>query len=289
MYGSCDGPIALTGEIRDVVKARLNRLGNGQRDVFELLALAGAVPLQTLMLIANPQDMDALQERALIRVTHDHPPMVSIANPVTAGIVANVVPPGAARNSAAGSRPCWSDTLDTGGSAGVAWALDCGEEVSSEVALAAASWPTMPRIHLGAAFRRGGRRQRRPLAGAIENVHAHFAVNNEDPHGASCEALDGAARRWIPLPEWVTLQLLRVDWTTRSPAAAPRRRAGRSCIGSASPRSLADESRVAVRQPAGGCAWRSGTGRSPKDRYDEVLAQNRHAWTRGPGQPNQGS
>ena len=75
------GPIALTGEIRDVVKARLNRLGTGQRDVFELLALAGAVPLQTLMLIANPQDMDALQERALIQVTHDHPPMVSVANP----------------------------------------------------------------------------------------------------------------------------------------------------------------------------------------------------------------
>ena len=89
-----NGPIALTGEIRDVVKARLNRLGTGQRDVFELLALAGAVPLQTLMLIGNPQDMDALQERALIRVTHDHPPMVRVANPVTAGIVASVVPPG---------------------------------------------------------------------------------------------------------------------------------------------------------------------------------------------------
>ena len=50
-----NGPIALTGEIRDVVKARLNRLSPGQRDVFELLALAGAVPLQTLMNIANPR------------------------------------------------------------------------------------------------------------------------------------------------------------------------------------------------------------------------------------------
>ena len=87
-------PIALTGEVRDIIKARLNRLSPGQRDVFELLALAGAVPLQTLMTIFNPQDMDTLQERGLIQVSHDHPPMVSVANPVTAGIVARVVPPG---------------------------------------------------------------------------------------------------------------------------------------------------------------------------------------------------
>ena len=135
-----NGPIALTGEIRDVVKARLNRLGTGQRDVFELLALAGSVPLQTLMLIADPQDMDALQERALIRVTHDHPPMVSVANPVTAGIVASVVPPGRSAEVRRRLTAVLQETnaLDAGGATGVAWALNCGEQVRPEVALAAA-------------------------------------------------------------------------------------------------------------------------------------------------------
>ena len=139
--GPGNSPIALTGEVRDVVKARLNRLSPGQRDVFELLALAGAVPLQTLMKIFNPQDMDALQERALIHVSHEHPPMVSVANRLSAGIVASVVPPGRSaelRRRLTAVLPGLRAAGAGGGSTGVAWALDCGEKISPELALAAA-------------------------------------------------------------------------------------------------------------------------------------------------------
>ena len=126
-----DRPVALAGEIRDVLKARLNRLSPGQRDVFELLSLAGALPLQTLMNVSKAQDIDTLQERALIRVSHDHPPMVSIANPVTAGIVASVVPPGrsAELRRRLGAVLQDLDLDEYTGSTAVAWALDCGEEV----------------------------------------------------------------------------------------------------------------------------------------------------------------
>ncbi len=217
-----NGPIALTGEIRDVVKARLNRLGTGQRDVFELLALAGAVPLQTLMLIANPQDMDALQERALIQVTHDHPPMVSVANPVTAGIVASVVPPGRSaelrRRLTAVLQE--SDALDSGGATGVAWALDCGEQVRPEVALAAAHTANSasdPEAALR--FIQEAEGSEPAVLTAIESVNAHILVNNTESARRVLEALDDAACRELPLSEWSALQLLRAELEKRSPAA----------------------------------------------------------------------
>jgi DNA-binding CsgD family transcriptional regulator len=224
-----NGPIALTGEIRDVVKARLNRLGTGQRDVFELLALAGAVPLQTLMLIANPQDMDALQERTLIRVTHDHPPMVSVANAVTAGIVASVVPPGRSaelrRRLTAVLQE--SDALDAGGSTGVAWALDCGEQVSPEVALAAAraaNSASDPAAALRFVQEIDGGEPAVPLA--IESVTAHISVNNDESAHRVLESLHKEARGELPLAEWTALQLLRAELEKRStaPGTDPRAR-----------------------------------------------------------------
>ena len=216
-----NGPIALTGEIRDVVKARLNRLGTGQRDVFELLALAGAVPLQTLMLIANPQDMDALQERALIRVTHNHPPMVSVANPVIAGIVASVVPPGRSaelrRRLTAVLQE--SDALYAGGATGVAWALDCGEQVSPGVALAAAlaaNSASDPAAALRFIQEIEGDEPAVPMA--IESISAHISVNNEESARRVLEAWDDAACRDLPLAEWTALQLLRAELEKRSTA-----------------------------------------------------------------------
>ncbi|MGO4805565.1 LuxR C-terminal-related transcriptional regulator [Arthrobacter sp. 2MCAF15] len=224
-----NGPIALTGEIRDVVKARLNRLGAGQRDVFELLALAGAVPLQTLMHIANPQDMDALQERALIRVTHEHPPMVSVANPVTAGIVASVVPPGRSaelrRRLTAVLQD--SDALEAGGATGVAWALDCGEQVRPEVALAAAHTANSASDPVAALrFIQEAEGSERDVQAAIESMNAHILVNNEESARRVLEALDEAACRELPLAEWTALQLLRAELEKRStaPGADPKAR-----------------------------------------------------------------
>ncbi len=221
-------PIALTGEVRDVIKARLNRLSPGQRDVFELLALAGAVPLQTLMAIFNPQDMDNLQERGLIQVSHNHPPMVSVANPVTATIVAGVVPPGRSAELRRRLTAVLADTeqSEPAGSADVAWALDCGEQVSTATALTAArlannaSDPTsaLRFVHEIDAFG--------AAAGvAIESVQAHIAVNNDESARRVLNKLEATSGEDLPLGEWVALQLLQVELDQRGPGTSAAARA----------------------------------------------------------------
>ncbi|WP_346960586.1 LuxR family transcriptional regulator [uncultured Arthrobacter sp.] len=267
-------PITLTGEVRDVVKARLNRLSPGQRDVFELLALAGAVPLQTLMRIFNPQDMDNLQERALIQVSHDHPPMVSVVNSVTAAIVASVVPPG---RSAELRRRLTAVLPDTGQSepgraTDIAWALDCGERISAETALAAAqlandaSDPTsaLRFIHEidGCAA----------LAGAtVETVQAHLAVNNKESARRILQSMDGAAGEEYPLAEWVTLQLLRVDMDHRSPAAAAHARTRLELVRERLSAQPADDS-AAVERARGQVRLAEIKLAAFEGRYDDVLA-----------------
>lgn len=220
-------PIALTGEVRDVVKARLNRLSPGQRDVFELLALAGAVPLQTLMRIFNPQDMDNLQERALIQVSHDHPPMVSVANAVTASIVASVVPPGRSAELRRRLTAVLSDTDQEkdGGAADLGWALDCGEPISVETAVAAAhraNDASDPVSALRYIHEIDG--SEALAAAAVETVRAHLALNNNEPARRVLHGIDNA-REDVPLTEWIALQLLRAELERRSPATAADARA----------------------------------------------------------------
>jgi len=220
-------PISLTGEVRDVVKARLNRLSPGQRDVFELLALAGAVPLQTLMRIFNPQDMDSLQERALIQVSHDHPPMVSVANAVTASIVASVVPPGRSaelrrRVTAVLSE---SEQAKAGGVTDLAWALDCGERISAETAVAAAHQANDTSDPVSALRFIHEIDGCEALAGAaVETVRAQIALGNAQSARRVLHGLEGPGGE-LPLTEWVALQLLGVELDRRGPATAADARA----------------------------------------------------------------
>ncbi|HET9348728.1 MAG TPA: helix-turn-helix transcriptional regulator, partial [Arthrobacter sp.] len=217
-----DKPVALAGEIRDVLKARLNRLSPGQRDVFELLSLAGALPLQTLMSVSRAQDIDTLQERALIRVSHEHPPMVSIANPVTAGIVASVVPPGRSAELRRRLGAVLQDQdLDAfTGSTAVAWALDCGEEVEPRLALAAA------RAANKSSDPQSALRFAREIAGgeklaevAVESARAFIALHNDDAARRILAEVEQRAGEGLPLDEWASLQLLWAELDRRSPAA----------------------------------------------------------------------
>lgn len=218
-----DRPVALAGEIRDVLKARLNRLSPGQRDVFELLSLAGALPLQTLMNVSKAQDIDTLQERALIHVSHEHPPMVSIANQVTAGIVASVVPPGRSAELRRRLRAVLQD-LDLDeytGSTAVAWALDCGEEVHPRLALAAA------RLANKASDPQSALRFTREIADgektvdvAVESARAFISQHNDDAARRVLGGVEHRAGGDLALEDWATLQLLWAELDRRSPAAA---------------------------------------------------------------------
>lgn len=216
-------PISLTGEVRDVVKARMNRLSPGQRDVFELLALAGAVPLQTLMSIFNPHDMDTLQERGLIQVSHDHTPTVCVTNSVTAAIVASVVPPG--RSAELRRRLtavlAGDEELEPGGPIGVAWALDCGERISPALALAAAQRANNS-SDAAAALRflhAVGGLEAVP-AGAIEAARAHLSLGNDEAARRILQKLVETAEDDLPVTEWVTVNLLLAEVDLRGPATA---------------------------------------------------------------------
>ncbi|MDQ0757138.1 LuxR C-terminal-related transcriptional regulator [Arthrobacter sp. B3I4] len=220
-------PISLTGEVRDVVKARMNRLSAGQRDVFEMLALAGALPLQTLMSIFNPHDMDTLQERGLIQVSHDHTPTVCVANTVTAAIVASVVPPG---RSAELRRRLTAvlggdEELEPGGPTGVAWALDCGERISPVLALAAAQRANNASDSAAALrfLQAVGGFEAVP-AGAIEAARAHLSLGNEEAARRILQKLVETADDTLPVAEWVTVNLLLADIDQRGavPAVASR-------------------------------------------------------------------
>lgn len=217
-----DKPVALAGEIRDVLKARLNRLSPGQRDVFELLSLAGALPLQTLMSVSRAQDIDTLQERTLIRVSHDHPPMVGIASRVTAGIVASVVPPGRSAELRRRLGAVLQD-LDLGkcvGSTAVAWALDCGEEVDARLALAAA------RTANKASDPQSALRFAREIAGgeklaevAVESARAFIALNNDDAARRLLADFEQRTGEGLALEDWASLQLMWAELDRRGPAA----------------------------------------------------------------------
>ena len=216
-------PVALAGEIRDVLKARLNRLSAGQRDVFELLSLAGALPLQTLMSVSKAQDIDTLQERALIHVSHDHPPMVSIANPVTARIVASVVPPGrsAELRRRLGAVLQDQDLDEFAGSTAVAWALDCGEVVEPGLALAAA------RLANKASDPQSALRFAREIAGkeklvevAVESARAYMSLHNDEAARRILTEAELRAGDGLALDEWASLQLLWAELDRRNPAAA---------------------------------------------------------------------
>jgi len=218
-----DRPVALAGEIRDVLKARLNRLSPGQRDVFELLSLAGALPLQTLMNVSKAQDIDTLQERALIRVSHEHPPMVSIANPVTAGIVASVVPPGrsAELRRRLGAVLQDLDLDEYTGSTAVAWALDCGEEVDPHLALAAA------RLANKASDPQSALRFAREIAGrekladvAVESARAFISLHNDEAARRILTDVEQRAGNGLALEEWASLHLLWAELDRHNPAAA---------------------------------------------------------------------
>jgi len=218
-----DRPISLTGEIRDVVRARLNRLTPGQRGVFELLSLAGAVPLQTLMKVADSRDMDVLQERSLIQVSHEHPPTVSIANPVVASIVACVVPPGRSAELRRRLNAALQDSeqADVAGSKEVAWALDCGEEVQPGTALSAARMANKesdPALALR--FIREINGPEAMAATAIESARAHLNDNNEECARKVLHQWDRTLDPAVEFSDWAALQLLRAELDKRHPATA---------------------------------------------------------------------
>lgn len=203
-------PISFTGAVKDIVKARMNRLPAGQREVFELLALAGSVPLQSLMKIFRSEDVDALQESSLINVSSDFPPMVSIADAVTANIVATVVPSGrsaelrrrlaAVSGEESRSVPAFND---------VSWALACGEPVSGEAALEAARAANNGSDPAAALrFIQEIGKPHTTAGPAVEAMRAHLALSDHASAHKLLREYNDSAKGGPSIAEWTELQLV---------------------------------------------------------------------------------
>ena len=117
----------------------LDGLTDGQRDAVEILALAGAVRMDILSSICNPDDLDWLQENGHLQISSGPFRMVDLRDAVMTDVVRASVPAARSRRLRArfvANLPEQGRTLATPSFA--AWTLNCGEALDPEVALRAA-------------------------------------------------------------------------------------------------------------------------------------------------------
>jgi hypothetical protein len=133
------GPVVRSGEVVDVVRAQVARLQPGQRRIIELLAFAGELPLEVLLQLSDPFELDRLEEGGHLRVLPGIPPAVQLNQRLTAEVVRESVPP-------ARSRELWEglagvvDTVEipAGTLLGfAAWSIECGVPLAAPTALKA--------------------------------------------------------------------------------------------------------------------------------------------------------
>ncbi len=127
--------------ITDLITTRLGRMGDGERKVLEILSLARAVPLESLLALASADDVDSLEKRGVLVVDDSLPRMARLQSQLVGDVVRANVPPGRSNelrglllksmDPALGQRSMLLSMA--------AWALDCGAKLGREEALEAAA------------------------------------------------------------------------------------------------------------------------------------------------------
>lgn len=100
------GPLTYTGEISDWMKNWYRSLPAGERRVVELVSLCPGIPMCTLLAVSEPDAVDALEEREVLRVGPTDT-AVFLRERLYAKLVATLVPVGR-------SFDLWHDILDAG-------------------------------------------------------------------------------------------------------------------------------------------------------------------------------
>ncbi|WP_350225214.1 LuxR C-terminal-related transcriptional regulator [Arthrobacter sp. efr-133-TYG-118] len=127
--------------ITDLITTRLGRMGDGERKVLEVLSLARAVPLESLLALASADDVDSLEKRSVLVVDDSLPRMARLQSQLVGDVVRANVPPGRSNEL----RGLLLKSMDTAlGQRSMllsmaAWALDCGAKLGREEALEAAA------------------------------------------------------------------------------------------------------------------------------------------------------
>lgn len=126
--------------ITDLILTRLGKLSAGERKALEIVALARAVPLEALLAIALPDDIDSLERRGILVVDDSLPRIIGLQNQLLCDVIRSNIPTGR-------SRDLWRQfrgTIDPASMhpaltvAFAAWALECGTPLGRDEALRAA-------------------------------------------------------------------------------------------------------------------------------------------------------
>ncbi|WP_262103583.1 helix-turn-helix transcriptional regulator [Arthrobacter sp. Marseille-P9274] len=133
-------PVVRSGEIADVVRAQVARLHPGQRRIIELLAFAGELPLEVLLRLSDPFELDRLEEDGHLRVLPSIPPVVQLNQRLMAEVVRESVPPARSRQLWEALAAVVSDVeIPAGTLLGfAAWSIACGVPLAAPTALRAA-------------------------------------------------------------------------------------------------------------------------------------------------------
>lgn len=127
--------------ITDLITTRLGRMGSGERKVLEILSLAKAVPLESLLALASPDDVDSLEKRGVLVVDDSLPRMARLQSQLVGDVVRANVPPGRSNELrdmlAQATNPSLGQGLMLLHMA--SWALDCGAGLGTDEALDAAN------------------------------------------------------------------------------------------------------------------------------------------------------
>lgn len=126
--------------ITDLIATRLGRMGEADRRILEILSLAETLPLDTLLLLVDADDVDALEERGVLAVEDSLPRRVRIQSQLVADVVRENVPPGRSNELREMVVSAGDPTLRTPATElpFAVWALDCGAVLPPKDALSAA-------------------------------------------------------------------------------------------------------------------------------------------------------
>jgi DNA-binding CsgD family transcriptional regulator len=135
-----NGTFVYGASSRDAVSAWANPESEAERQVLELLALSGGMPLNTLLRLCSAEALDSLTRRGCLDLATDRRPLVRLSNPLAERAIRQRVPNGrsralrrlAAQSQRAADRSA-TETLEM-----ARWALDCGEALSPQEARDAA-------------------------------------------------------------------------------------------------------------------------------------------------------
>ncbi|MHA7272967.1 LuxR C-terminal-related transcriptional regulator [Arthrobacter sp. TMT4-20] len=200
----------------------LDGLTDGQRDVVEILALAGAVQIDTLTPVCDPDDLDWLQENRHLQISPGPHRMADLRDSVMADVTRGSVPAARSRRlraRLAAKLSSEGNKLATPSFA--AWTLNCGEPLDPEIALGAAR----------AANGNGNPDQARRFVRSIEGHRLHAGLLIEELKALMTLGIHHEARSilearlsdadWQPtFIEWAELMLLRATLPVKKSGAA---------------------------------------------------------------------